>query len=58
MNEYQQRPLQVSASQYRMLQRFPRHQGVWRSLGVRLGSNTRVVVGANRVRLGRSGARR
>ncbi len=58
MNKYQQQPLQVSATQYRTLQRFPRHPGVWRSLGVRLGSSTRVVVGSNRVRLVRSGGRR
>ena len=48
------RRLHVSPNQLRTLQRFPRHRGVWRALGVRLGRGTRVVVGSNHVQLVRT----
>lgn len=48
------RRLQVSQTQLRTLQRFPRHRGVWRALGIRLGRGTRVVVGSNHVQLVRT----
>lgn len=43
--------LRVSRVQHQTLRRFPRHPGVWNSLGVRLGKGTRVVVGSHSVRL-------
>jgi len=43
--------LRASSTQFRTLQRYPRHPGVWRSLGVRLGKATRVVVGSTSVQI-------
>jgi len=52
------RHLRVSQTQLQTLNRYPRHPGVWRQLGVRLGRGTRVVVGNHGVRLVRPGGTR
>ena len=44
-------PMNVSREQLKILNRYPRHTGVWRSLGVRLSDKTRVVVANGQVRL-------
>jgi len=53
-----QQQLRVSKTQHQLLRRYPRHPGVWNSLGIRLGGDTRVVVGSRSVRLVRPGSRR
>lgn len=52
----QNRQLQASPTQFQTLRRYPRHPGVWRSLGVRhLGKGVPVFVGASTIRIQRSG---
>ncbi len=46
--------MKLSKAQLQKLRKQPRHRGVWRSLNVRLSSNTQVYVGSNSVRLVRA----